>query len=191
MYVFWKDNDDKWVGKWYTVTTDPGTYYLKVKQLSDLGTAILKEGQYKDVYKIGPHGKTGYTALTQLGGKVTVYRDYNRDAILDFNNGREEVGYFGINIHRAGSKGTTKDVGEWSAGCQVFESADDFADFMSLVQKQKELYGNSFTYTLIDERAYKRGVRRRLVYLGVVISVLAIGYIAYRKYNKKPIIPKL
>ena len=29
IYVFWKDNKNKWIGKAYPATTDPGTYWLK------------------------------------------------------------------------------------------------------------------------------------------------------------------
>ena len=41
-------------------------------------------------------------------------------------------------------------------GCQVFESVRDFEDkFMPLVNKAKDLYGNSFTYTLTNIKEFK------------------------------------
>ena len=86
IYAFWKGDKGQWDGKWYSATTDPGTYYLK-NPLSKLGTAILKGGQYVDSWVIGKH-KGQYTALVQ-SKPVTVIRDYDRNAILDFNNGRE------------------------------------------------------------------------------------------------------
>ena len=99
------------------------------------GTAILKAGQYIDSHKIRLHDGR-YEALGQ-NGPVTVIRDYDRDAVLDFNNGREETGSkFGINIHRAKSKGTTRTIDKYSAGCQVFSNADDFDDFMKLARKR-------------------------------------------------------
>jgi hypothetical protein len=58
----------------------------------------------------------------------------------------------GINIHRAAPSGTTQRVDKYSAGCQVFNSANDFAEFIAAAKKHSNLYGNSFTYTLIDER---------------------------------------
>lgn len=185
MYVIWKDDNGEWQSKNYPMTTDPGTYYLKVKLLSDLGAAILKEGQYKNTYGLGTHYT--YEALTQKK-PVTVYRDYNRDAVLDFNNGREETGLFGINIHRASRTGTPISVDEYSAGCQVFQNPDDFAEFMQLARKQRDLYGNSFTYSLIDERAFNRMLKRRGTY--IILSVLALASIwsAYRWYNNKPIL---
>ena len=181
LYVFWKNDSGKWIGKFYTITTDPGTYWLK-NPLSDLGSAILKEGQYVDSYQIGLHqGK--YKALVQRK-PVTVYRDYDRNAILDFNNGKEETGLFGINIHRAGASGKTINVDKWSAGCQVFEDADDFQNFLELADKHEGLYGNNFTYTLIDERAYNRKLKRRGLYLLIVIGVGIGGYFTYKKLIK-------
>jgi hypothetical protein len=113
---------------------------------------------------------------------LTVIRDYDRNAVLDFNNGREETGLFGINIHKAGKD--SKDVNTWSAGCQVFQKSDDFETFMNLARKHRELYGNKFTYTLIDERAYNRALKRKLGYIigiGLIIGALYIGYNAYKK----------
>jgi len=179
IYVFFKNDKGDWEGKYFTATTDPGTYYLK-NPLSKLGTAILKEGQWVDTYIIGKH-KGQYDALVQ-NKPLTVIRDYDRNAILDFNNGREETGLFGINIHKAGKD--SKDVDTWSAGCQVFQKSDDFETFMNLARKHRELYGNKFTYTLIDERAYNRAMKRRLSYvigIGLIIGALYVGYNAYKK----------
>jgi len=179
IYAFWKTDKGDWEGKYFTATTDPGTYYLK-NPLSNLGTAILKEGQYVDTYGIGKH-KGQYEALVQIK-PLTVIRDYDRNAILDFNNGKEETGSFGINIHKAGKD--SKDVDTWSAGCQVFQKSDDFETFMKLARKHRDLYGNKFTYTLIDERAYNRAMRRRLSYvigIGLIIGALYVGYNAYKK----------
>jgi len=47
MYVIWKDDKGEWQGKNYPITTDAGTFYLK-NPLSVLGSALLKEGQYKN-----------------------------------------------------------------------------------------------------------------------------------------------
>lgn len=178
MHVFFRLPENKsglsrWEHYIFKITTDPGTYWLHNPMMPQ-GTAILKEGQYRDVYQIGLHrGK--YYALIQGGGKVTVIRDYNRDSILDFYNGREMRGWFGINIHRAMQRGTAKYVDEFSAGCQVFEDTADFELFMKLAQRHAQLYGNRFTYTLIDYRAMKRASLRRWVAgLGVGAVVLAL-----------------
>lgn len=187
IYVFYKNDKKKWVGKAYPATTDPGTYWLK-NPMHPKGSAILKEGQYVNAYTKDLHrGK--YYALTQKGGPVTVYRDYDRNAILDFDNGNEMTGNFGINIHRASVSGKNLTIGRNSAGCQVFQNADDFNEFMKMVDKQKDLYGNKFTYTLIDERAYSRASKRYAVYFLITASVIA-GYVGFRTYRNKSIIPK-
>lgn len=132
----------------FPITTDPGLYYLK-NNLSIKGCAILKEGQVRGGWQIGLHqGK--YKALVQKK-PVTVYRDSNKDSKLDFVN--EETGMFGINIHKSGESSTQVD--RWSAGCQVFARVRDFNKFMNLVQKGNNKYGNSFTYTLINETDLK------------------------------------
>lgn len=111
------------------------------------GTAILKEGQYRGAYTIRAHrGK--YNALCQ-NKVLPVYRDNNKDNVYDFNPITIDNGVFGINIHKAGVNSINIDG--WSYGCQVFQSATDFSSFMSLVNKSSKIYGNSFTYTLINE----------------------------------------
>ena len=177
MYVFW-NSENGWQGKYFTVTTDPGTYWLN-NPMQKEGTAILKQGQYINSHKIGLHqGK--YKALVQQK-PVTVIRDYDRNALLDFNNGKEDTGLFGINIHRANATGTTKNIDKYSAGCQVFENADDFAKFLELAEKHNTMYGNNFTYTLVDERALNRAMKRKLVYLLGGIGAITLGAYLYNK----------
>ncbi|MEZ4923074.1 MAG: hypothetical protein R2780_15770 [Crocinitomicaceae bacterium] len=164
----------KWAYLVFKITTDPGTYWLK-NPMNPQGTAILKAGQYVDVYAIDLHrGK--YNALCQRNGKVTVIRDYDRDAILDFNNGRETTGMYGINIHRANRIGDTLTVDKNSAGCQVFKNANDFAFFMKLCEVHRSLYGNKFTYTLIDKRMEFRTKLKKITIGAVLVSILFGGY---------------
>lgn len=142
--VTYKENGVVKFHEW-TITTDPGKYFMQVKLGNPKGTAKLKSGQYRGVYQIGMHnGK--YEALVQTGGKVTAWRDGDKDAIYDEE--KTETGYFGINIHKAG-KSSSK-VDNWSAGCQVFKNEADFNEFMEIVRKARKLWGNKFTYTLID-----------------------------------------
>jgi hypothetical protein len=156
--VFFKNAQGVWLFQSFKATTDPGTYWLK-NPLNQQGTAILKEGQYTGSHTIGQHrGK--YTALVQQR-PVTVIRDYDRNAALDFMNGKEDTGLFGINIHHAASSGTTKTVDQYSAGCQVFAKIDDFNAFMKLCELHRKLYGNEFTYTLIDQRAVERNSKKK------------------------------
>lgn len=158
IYVFFNNSEGKLVEHKFQATTDPGTYWLK-NPMNPQGTAILKEGQYLNTYGLGLHrGK--YMALVQKR-PVTVLRDYDRNAVLDFLNGTPDTGLFGINIHRASENGTTKVVEHYSAGCQVFANATDYLLFMTLCERHKQLYGNQFTYTLIDERALSRESKKK------------------------------
>lgn len=111
------------------------------------GTAILKEGQYRGAYQIAYH-KGKYRALCQRK-PLPVYRDGNKNDIYDLIPTCIDKGLFGINIHKSGDNTTL--VNGHSYGCQVFAKALDFNMFMRLVEKSAKLYGNSFTYTLINE----------------------------------------
>lgn len=175
IHVFYKVSTLNWHYHVFKATTDPGTFWLR-QPMQPQGTAILAEGQNINAYELGLHrGK--YTALIQKQ-PITVIRDYNRDAVLDFKNGTKTKGYYGINIHRANQTGTTKSVDKNSAGCQVFENADDFALFIKLCQKHKDLYGNHFTYSLIDFRAVRRQ-NARYVAAGIgVAGLLGLGILA-------------
>ena len=148
--VIYKDRTNQWVVNSYAITTDPGTYWLK-NASNVKGTAILVPGQYRGVYKIDKHaGK--YEALCQRGGAVKVYRDGNKDEVHDMDPDTIMEGWYGINIHRASiARDLTENVDRWSAGCQVFKSSVDFSEFMKLIKTSAKYYGNSFTYTLINE----------------------------------------
>lgn len=133
----------------YTITTEPGLSFMKNPSNSK-GTAILVPGQYRGVYAVGLHrGK--YKALCQCLGAVKVYRDGNKDDIYDLNPNKIDKGWFGINIHRSNETWTRETVDNYSAGCQVFNNPKDFVSFMNIIEKSKAIYGNKFTYTLINE----------------------------------------
>jgi hypothetical protein len=175
-HVFYKVSAVNWHYHVFKCTTDPGTFWLR-QPMQPEGTAILAEGQYRDTYQLGIHlGK--YLALVQRK-PVTVIRDYDRDAVLDFYNGTKMTGLFGINIHRANAEGVTKSVDKNSAGCQVFENAGDFYAFLKLCEKHKALYGNRFTYTLIDFRAVRRQNFRYATYGGLGAGLLGLAATAY------------
>lgn len=175
--VFWKykgvDNL-----KTYSITTDPGKEY-RLSPLNEEGTAIVIPGQYNGLWKIGLH-KGQYEALVQKE-KVGVIRDFNKDSYLDCSIPTiydridkssnpvsikykyvlddkviciVEYGLFGINCHRSSITGTSTIVDKWSAGCQVFASINDFKEFMIICNNSARVFGNSFTYTLLDERDF-------------------------------------
>jgi len=143
--------DGEWQYYEFTCTTDPGSHWVK-NILSEKGVAILRPDQYRGSHKLDLHqGK--YLALRQKSN-VTVYRDNNRDAKYDLNESKTETGIFGINIHRATGRtgGKSTRVDKWSAGCQVIADNDDWHTFLDICQTSREIYGNSFSYTLIESK---------------------------------------
>lgn len=138
----------KEAGEWkfycWNATNDPGK--KGVQQFHNKkGVARLVPGQYRKVWAIDKHqGK--YDALCQRLNPVTVWRDGDRDLI--FEETVTDTGMFGINIHKAGQDSTW--VENWSEGCQVFKRVKDFDIFMSICRKAAKIYGNHFSYTLIE-----------------------------------------
>ncbi len=139
----------------WQATTDPGKYWLQ-NPMNPKGTAVLAPGQYRGTWKLGKH-QNNYEALVQRK-PVKVYRDNNRDAVINYNNITTLVdeGYFGINIHRSNPYDQSYVVNKWSAGCQVFKKIDDYNKFMELCKESAIIYGNSFTYTLVDEKDLRK-----------------------------------
>ena len=138
----------------FPASTDPGFSAL-TKPSNPQGTAILKEGQYKDCWSIGKHGgseRTRHIALRQTGGKVTVYRDKTKDHVYNLDDRQVYTGYFGINIHKGsvGNRSSSR-VGNWSEGCQIFKNGRQQQKFMQLCQKQVDKRQHKyFTYSLLN-----------------------------------------
>ena len=184
--VIWKNDNGNWEGIEYAITTDPSIKWLNRGGAGEFeglqASAVLPSGQYVNTFKLGYH-KGNYLALTQAKD-LCVYRDYDRNALLDFNTTDITCGMFGINIHRAKSggaddgQGNTSIIGDYSAGCQVFQNYYCFGEFMSLVEKNKSMYGNEFfTYTLIDKWLQKQYAIKRIIYIGgILVSLFLIGY---------------
>lgn len=136
--------------KIYPITTNPGVYWLN-NPMSKMGSAILKPGQWVDCWSIGFHQrKSDHRALVQTG-KVTVYRDNNKDNNYQLLENNTQTGLFGINIHGSSKSGKSHKIGKWSAGCQVFSTWSHKEEFIDICEKSKTLTKNKFTYTLLDE----------------------------------------
>ena len=153
--ISYKDENGEWHYQEYVCTTDPGDDWMDNPWIADKGCAVLKPGQYRGSHKLRLHsGK--YLALGQKKD-VTVYRDNNRNDKYEFDESSVDTGVFGINIHRAtaleGKKSTY--VNKWSAGCQVIASNDDWFSFLEICQTAREIWGNSFSYTLIESKNIK------------------------------------
>jgi hypothetical protein len=132
-----------------SATTNPGTPTLRqFEKINKDGAAVLKADEwYYNVWKYGKHqGKV--EALLQLGNKVTVYRDTDKDDKSE-EQGKLQTGYFGINFHPNTydlSKGSGTNVGWWSAGCQVVNNIPNYKLMIGLLKREKLV-----SYCLINE----------------------------------------
>ena len=158
MLLIYKNKKKEWEVISSVITTDPGEKYL-VNPINDKGTAILVPNQYRGVYRVDIHARNNsrfaHEALCQRGGKLKVWRDNDRDTVLDHDPESIDEGWCGVNIHRSKSSGEADYVGSYSAGCQVYKNSTDFKLFMDVVKRSAKLYGNSFSYTLLDEQDFE------------------------------------
>lgn len=137
-------------------TCDPGVNNL-FKPVNDKGCAIVMNGYWKNMWKMGYH-KGKYKALVQAS-PVVVFRDNDKDDMLDYSdimntdsqvakatlknplikitiNGVTyiiEFGLFGINCHRASEIKLLEKVGLYSAGCCVVQSNAKFLALLSAI----------------------------------------------------------
>jgi hypothetical protein len=132
-----------------SATTNAGTPTLRqFEKINKDGAAVLKADEwYYNVWKYGKHnGKV--EALLQLGNKVTVYRDTDKDDKSE-EQGKLQSGYFGINFHPNTydlSKPSGTNIGWWSAGCQVVNNVSNYKLMIGLLKREKLV-----TYCLINE----------------------------------------
>jgi hypothetical protein len=161
IYVLWIDGMGRERILDLAATTKPGTHWL-LNPLNLRGTAIMKEGQYLGAYKLGIHNRSrpskSYEALEQVKS-IDYYRDNTKDSKHDIG-GKVYKDIIKMNIHRASKSGWSKFVDKWSAGCQVItgltsKDKTNWEDFIDLVKLSKDAYGNSFSYTLLNERDFE------------------------------------
>jgi hypothetical protein len=82
--------------------------------------------------------------------------NYHRDESLNaqYNSVNITAGIFGTNIHPSGNysnNDSNKLINNWSAGCQVFRSYDDYLWMMQAVRNQVEITNYKFfNYTLLN-----------------------------------------
>lgn len=134
----------------FPCTTDPGLYWLK-NPMNVNGCAIMKEGHYENVYRLGRH--RGYKALEQIG-KIKFVRDNDKDEQLDFDARYEINEIIKANIHHAAIPETASVVGKWSAGCQVINKG--WKEFIELCEKAKLVTGQRlYSYTLLNLKDVK------------------------------------
>jgi len=173
IHVFYKINARNWNYHIYEGITDSATIWQGIPPFPKT-PLLLKEGQYKNAYKIGRH-KGKDIALVQVK-PVTVLKGFNR--VPPFTTGTVLNGLFGIDIITiADTTGDIK-VAKEDEGCQVVLSNESFQEFMESCIKHQQLYGNEFSYTLIDFRGMKRkAFGREFFMVASFLTSFIIGFI--------------
>jgi hypothetical protein len=170
IHVFYKINAKNWNYHIYEAITDP-VVLLEGKRDS----LLLKERQYKDCYSIGLHN--GKVKVLIQSNPVTVIKNHNRDSFLQ--EGKSVSGLFNIDIIPASA------IEKTDEGNQVFLSNENFKEFMALCEKHKELYGNKFSYSLIDFRNGKKSIIKKGFFIAAsLLTSLLFGYL-FRENKKK------
>ena len=128
---------------------------MKIPMEQKLGTAAIKEGQYRGVWQFGRF--RGAKSLLQIR-EFTCYRDNNRDDVFDYLPDFTTKGLDGIHMHEHfQAEDVAQVVSNSSAGCVVPASRYLHYQFMWLCEQQiASGYGNTFTFTLFDERNLRR-----------------------------------
>jgi len=149
----YKDIYKNWCIDYFNMTTDPGVYYRK-NTLNVAGTGILAPQQIIDGFKLGLH--RGKKALVQ-NKPFLVYRDNNKDDKLDLDNIVWAGVECGFNFHGAIDSRIiiSKNVGKFSAGCQVVQFSSKFQlilDVCNLAKKYNVI--SAFNYVLVEENEF-------------------------------------
>ena len=130
-----------------TATTDPGK---KATLDKEGGAAHLADGFHSMIWAVDYHAANlpdfkhlAFCSRREMGCKPTrIWRDRNRDTIRDVRDD-EEIGYFGINGHRASVQRDVQGIGLYSYGCQVVRNAADFEKIRLIAA---EVGGASYLY---------------------------------------------
>jgi hypothetical protein len=181
-YLIYKDDKNSWKIHKYTITTMPGYYkgeersgfvekgesvflppnqkfsdgkiaQAKINNKSSKrfkargGLGMLKPSQMVDTYIFGEY----FGDALRTKGSQPVYRDTTTGDTITYSVGKDKPAFGGAcYFHRAGENSVNVD--NWSEGCQVFQNFDHWKHFMKLCKIHVEKNGNSFTYTLMEER---------------------------------------
>jgi hypothetical protein len=150
MYLLFK-KDNTWQLHLFPATADPGLDHLKNPVFPEAikgGSAILADGYYRNLWQCGYF--KGTKALIPRT-RVWVYRDMNRDNVLDMDKRTLQNMDAGILVHRSFQGQKAERVGRSSAGCQVTELATDMDMIWDICKIAEGIWGVGTSYAVIDE----------------------------------------
>lgn len=178
-YSVWNDliclavrgKDHLWKIYSFIATCDPSAYWSsnanrRKHGWATNGAAHMTDGFHPNIWIVGKH--RGYTALTQRGNKVKIWRDLNENFTDDDEErliklGISNNGYFGLNLHHGGN---AKRIGLYSAGCQVIQRKKSFKKFMKLVMTNNKYLANKsakYNYLLKNKSNVNQTILKALM----------------------------
>ena len=133
----------------FNCTLNPGKFYLN-NLMDPGGAAIIFEGQHLGAWKLGSFYSTD--ALIQIK-PIKIYRDKNKDDVIDLDSKNVTTGLYGIFVHEHFQTGDiAKEINKSSAGCIVLEKRSDFKVFIDTCKMQKSnSYGDTFSITIYNK----------------------------------------
>lgn len=181
-YVFYKDDTNNWKIHKYAITTMPGFYLgeeddsktsnefnffvagqqmtngktatalINVKQSKRMinrgGLGILRPSQMIDTFELGTWAQKDALIAKK---PQPVFRDLSTTDTITYTVGVKTVEW-GSNCYLHRADVNTINVDNWSEGSQVFKTAGQFEDFIALCKKHRDKHGNSFSYSLIEDK---------------------------------------
>lgn len=169
-----EDDEMQWNHYHFTICTDP-TSYAYYQQKNRLWDGLLEQGQYingfKRAHKVD--GKKGDVLLQKPRFPLRVFYKCTHTVMngVDLRNpnfyiavpsGRIINTYYNICFEPPLELNGKKCINEYGSGCQVFKDRCDFEQFMRLCSWHQHVYGNNFTYTLIDFKDPALSAKARL-----------------------------
>jgi hypothetical protein len=162
--LLWVNEFKQWEKREYKWTTMAGTLgyggvFNPFTVRGKTAVGIIKEGQYKKVWQFVDSytGWLMYPYLYQVG-KFDIYRDGNRNEVLERWMPAEPSEWDGFNCHRMSSNGVDTDMVNldwvtWSAGCQGAPEPV-FRNFIDFIRISAKLHSNKFDYTLLHRQDF-------------------------------------
>lgn len=152
-YIVYKQNGIETIFKCWA-TADPGRDHLVNPQFPEAqtgGTAIIAEGFYRGLYSLGWY--LGTKALIPVK-PMAVYRDKNRDDILDLDQKTIQWGNWGTLWHdHLQVLDEALRVGRSSAGCFNMKRRSDHNKFISICERGINRFKTPISLGVVAERS--------------------------------------
>lgn len=167
LFVVWKNEKNEWEMSTFKWTTMPGTLgqggvYNPVTVRGKTAVGVVKEGQYQNVWAFVDtyNGWLAYPYFYQVG-RFDIFRDGNRNDVLERYMPIEPSEHDGFNCHRMSNNGVDSDIvnynwAAWSIGCQGAPEPE-FAKVVALARVSVKYHSsNLFDYTLLNVKDFEK-----------------------------------